>query len=131
LLLIFGGLTSAYQVIKSYHKNWLAWLKPFILLVIGVLLLVYPISGAAVIGLLLAVYFLMDAFAGFSFAFEMHPMKSWGWMLFNGILSLIIAILFLIGWPLNSLWLVGLFVGISLFIDGFVLLYMGIAAPKE
>jgi len=70
----------------------------------------------------------MDAFAGFFFAFELHPLKGWGWMLFNGIISLIIAIIFLIGWPLNNLWLVGLFIGISIFMDGLVLLIMGIAA---
>ena len=127
-MLIIGGLISVYHVIKSYHKKWLAWLKPFILFVTGILLLLYPLSGVAALSLLLAIYFLMDAFAGFSFAFELHPFKGWGWMLFNGIISLILAIIFLIGWPLNDLWLVGLFIGISLFMDGLVLLIMGISA---
>jgi len=74
-MLIIGGLISGYHVIKSYHKKWLAWLKPFILLVTGILLLLYPVSGVAALGLLLAIYFLIDAFAGFSFAFELHPLK--------------------------------------------------------
>jgi len=130
-ILVFGGLIYGYHVIKSYHKRWLAWLKPFILLLTGILLLIYPISGVAVIGILLAVYFFIDAFAGFSSAFELRHLKGWGWMLFNGLLSLALAFIFLIGWPFSSVWLVGLFVGISLFMDGLVVLVMGIVARIE
>lgn len=130
-ILIVGGLISGYHVIKSYHKRWLAWLKPFILLLTGILFLIYPVTGVEAIGLLIAFYFFMDAFAGFSSAFELRHLKSWTWMLFNGLLSLILALIFSIGWPFNSLWLVGLFVGISLFMDGFVVLIMGISARSK
>jgi uncharacterized membrane protein HdeD (DUF308 family) len=46
------------------------------------------------------------------------------WLL-NGIFSIVLAVIFLVGWPFSSLYLVGLFVGISLFIDGVVLLTLG------
>lgn len=129
-LLLFGGIIAGYHVFNSYKKRGLAWLKPFILIATGILLLLYPFSGIAAIGLLLAVYFLIDAFAGFSFAFELRPIGGWGWMFFNGLISLTLAIIFLIGWPLNSLWLVGLVIGISLFMDGITLLVIGISAGK-
>jgi len=130
-LLIFGGLTAGYHAFKSYKTKWLAWLKPFILIVTGILILIFPLMGVEGIGLLLAVYLFIDAFASFSFGFELRPLKGWVWMLFNGVTSAVLAAIFLIGWPLDTLWLVGLFVGISLFFDGFVLLALGIASRKK
>ena len=129
-LFIISGIFSAVQVYKNYKKKWMAWLKPFLLLVTGIFMLLYPLSGVAALGLLLAVYFFMDTFASVSLALELHPHRGWGWMLFNGLISLLLAILFLIYWPFGSLWLVGLFVGISLFMDGASLLGIGLAARK-
>ena len=126
-LFVFGGLILGYHVIRSYSKNWVAWFKPVILLITGALLLFFPAAAIAAIGMLLMAYFLLDAFAGFTAAYELRGQKGWGWMLINAILSLILAFIFLIGWPFTSVWLVGLFVGISLLMDGIVLLIMGIS----
>jgi len=76
----------------------------------------------AAVGLLLALYLLLDAFGSFALAQSIHPAKGRGWMYFNGIASILLAMLFLIGWPATSLWLVGLYVGISLLLDGWALL---------
>ena len=126
-LFVFGGFFSAYHVIRSYKKNWVAWFKPVVLLIIGILFLLFPAATVAAIGMMLIVYFLLDAFAGFTAAYELRGRKGWGWMLINAIISLILAIIFLIGWPFSSFWLVGLFVGVSLFMDGIALLVLGLS----
>ena len=77
------------------------------------------------IGLLLAVYFLFDAMASFTLAQSVHPAKGWGWMTLNGVVSALLAVLLLVGWPTMSLWLVGIFVGISLLFDGAALVAIG------
>jgi uncharacterized membrane protein HdeD (DUF308 family) len=43
-------------------------------------------------------------------------------MLFNGVMDILLAGVFLWGWPQSSLWLVGLFVSISLIFDGWALI---------
>ena len=103
----------------------MAWLKPVLLLVVGGLMLVYPVTGVATLGLLLAIYLLMDAFGSFALAQSIHPAKGWGWMAFNGVISALLAALFLIGWPATSIWLVGLYVSISLIFDGWSLVTIG------
>ena len=82
-------------------------------------------QGVATLGLLFSIYFFMDAFAGFGLAFSAEGQKhKWIW-LFNATTSLILAIIFIISWPFSSLWLVGFFVGVSLFFDGIALLVGG------
>jgi len=77
------------------------------------------------VSLLLAVYLLIDALGSFMLAQFVHPAKGWGWMVFNGVISIVLAALFLIGPPATSLWLVGLYVGINLLFDGMALVAIG------
>ncbi len=124
-MMLFGGFMTGYFTWMSDRGDWLGWLKTFVLVVTALLLIFKPIPGAAAIGLLLAIYFLFDGFGNMVLAFTMKPAKGWWMWLLNGLLSLILAVIFLVGWPFSSLLLVGLFVGISLFFDGIVLFTLG------
>jgi uncharacterized membrane protein HdeD (DUF308 family) len=130
-LLVIGGLISGYHVMKSYNSKWIAWLKPFVLFSIGLLILYEPIKGVAAIGLLLIIYFLFDGFAGIMLGLEFKTIKGWMWMILNGLISILIALIFLIGWPFDSIWMVGLFVGISLLFDGIAMIMIGASIHKN
>ena len=129
-LLVAGSAVWAIHTYKHNPTHVIDWLKPVLLFVTGGLMLIYPASGVAAVGLLLAIYLLLDAYGSFALAQTIHPEKGWGWMTFNGILSFLMALLFLIGWPSTSLWLVGLYVGISLLFDGLALVVIGWALRK-
>ncbi len=124
-MLLLGGLMTGYFTWMSDKNDWLGWLKTFILVATGILLIFKPMPGIAAVGLLLAIYFLFDSFGSMAIAFTMKPAKGWWLWLVNGLFSLVLAVIFLAGWPFSSLYLVGLFVGISLFIDGIVLITLG------
>ncbi len=124
-IMVLAGLMAGYFTYLTDRREWLGWLKAFMLVMVGLLLVLYPMPGIAAIGLLLAVYLLMDAFGSAAIGFSVKPMKGWWLWLVNALLSLILATIFIVGWPMSSLWLVGLFIGISLFFDGIVLIAMG------
>jgi uncharacterized membrane protein HdeD (DUF308 family) len=129
-LLIFSSFMIAFHTWQTNKKDWLGWLKAFVFMMVGILIVINPATGVAALGILFAVYFLMDAFASFALAFELKPAPMWWLSLLNGILSLMIGLYFIIGWPLSSFFLVGFLVGVSLFFDGILLLSMGSAAKK-
>ncbi len=130
-LLIVGSIISAYHVTKSYNTKLMAWLKPFLLFIIGALILYKPMTGVAAVGILLMIYFFFDGFAGIMFGLEFRPVKGWIWMIFNGLISFVIAFIFLIGWPISLLWLIGLLVGISLIMDGTAMILIGSSVQKH
>lgn len=130
LMIIAGGI-AFYITWHGFRDRWVVWLKPFALIVVGLLILLHPLAGAAALGLILAVYFLVDGFAGVGAAWELRPRRGWGWLMFNGLLSLVLAAVFIIGWPFTSAWLIGLFIGISLLFDGLSLLMLGLAAKTS
>ncbi len=130
-LLISAGILWAIHTYKNNPTHIMDWLKPVLLFITGGILLLYPIDGVASLGLLLSIYLLLDAFGSFSLAQSHYPTKGWVWMAFNGIVSTVLAGLFLVGWPETSLWLVGLYVAISLIFDGWALLFIGWILRKE
>jgi len=124
-LMMFGGFMAGYFTYISDKSDFLGWLKSFVLIGIGALMIFYPMTGVGTVGLLLSIYFFMDAFASFSLAMNMRPTNGWIWWFINAILSLLIGVLFIVGWPFTSTYLIGLLVGFSLFFDGFALLITG------
>jgi len=130
LMFVAGGI-AFYITWHGFRDGWVVWLKPFALIAIGLLILLHPLAGTAALGLMLAVYFLLGGFSGIGYALEVRPRRGWGWLLFNGLLSLVLAAVFIAGWPFTSVWLIGLFIGISLFVDGLSLLMLGLAATAH
>ena len=123
-IMLFAGIVTAWMTWKTNPGDWAGWLKSLLMVFVGVMMIFRPFNGAAAMGLLLAIYFFVSAFAEFGLAFAQRPHKIWWLWLVNGIFSLGLGILFLINWPFSSLYLVGIFIGISLFFDG-VALYSG------
>lgn len=126
-LMLFAGVSSAILTWMSNRGDWAGWLKSLLLIVVALYMIFYPMSGVATLGLLFSFYFFMDAFGGFGLAFSAEGKKhKWVWI-FNAVTSFILAVIFLIDWPFTSLWLIGFFVGISLFFDGIALIVGGYA----
>jgi len=121
-LMLFAGLSSGGMTWMSNKEDWAGWLKSFLLVGVSLFMLFYPLQGIATLGLLFSIYFFMDAFAGFGLAFSAKGKKHRLFWIFNALMSLVLAVVFIIGWPFSSIWLVGLFVGASLFFDGIALL---------
>jgi len=121
-MLLFSGFVVAYFTYKSDAGDWRGWLKALIFFGVGVYMLVSPVGGIATLGLLFSIYFFMDAFSGFTLAASFYPNKGWGIWTINAILSLVMAMVFVIGWPHTSIVLIGLLVGFSLFFDGLALM---------
>ena len=124
-MFISSSIIQGYITFKAHQKSFGAWFKVFLLFVTSVLLLVWPGSGIAAVAILFAAYFFMDAFASFTMALDLKPLKGWGLAAFNGLLSLLLGIVMLVGWPFNAPFTVGVIVGISFLMDGLVLIYLG------
>ncbi len=131
-LMVFGGFVAAFATAKTDPKDWLGWLKAFILVLTGLLMIFKPAVGIQALGLVMAIYFLLDTFAGFAMGALMRPARGWWLWTLNGLFSLILAVIFLASWVnvAQTAWLIGIFVGISLLFDGLVLLFMGSELKK-
>jgi uncharacterized membrane protein HdeD (DUF308 family) len=127
---IIGGARSLFHP-KAPGFGW-ALLSAAISIIAGLLLIILPLGGALSLTLVLAVYLLVEGIASIAYAWSHrdHLPHGWGWMVFNGVLDLIMAAIAV--WVLTSLfaalWLLGLFIGVDLIFGGISLIRMGRAA---
>jgi uncharacterized membrane protein HdeD (DUF308 family) len=129
-LFLVSAAVQGYIVYKTYKRSFSAWLKPILSLIVGILFFAYPVEGVAAIGLLLAAYLLVDAYSSFGFAMDYRPNSGWWILIVNALLSIVLAVLIMLGWPLSSLFWVGLYAAVSLFFDGVALVVLGMGARK-
>jgi uncharacterized membrane protein HdeD (DUF308 family) len=116
--LVFGGvaeLISAYGA--SENRAWKVLLG-LLYLAVGVYMLLNPGTGLAALALMLAWLFLVQGAISVFGALQLRPLPGWGWWLFDGVITLLLAFLIFSGWPGSSVRIVALLVGISLIISG-------------
>jgi len=129
-LFLASGLVQGWITFKAHQKSAGAWFKVLMLIITGILLLIWPGSGIAAVAILFAAYFFIDAFASFQMGLDLKPLKGWWMPIVNGVLSFILGIIMIIGWPFSAPFTVGIIVGISFLMDGIVLIYLGWLSKK-
>lgn len=97
---------------------------------IGVYLLGRPLAGLASLTLALAIYLVMEGVLEFILSFQLRPAPGSGWLLFDGIVTLALAVMIWSAWPLSSVWAVGTLAGISMFSSGMTRLGLSIAVRR-
>ena len=119
-LLIFGGACEIAYAIHTRGKEGFGWklASGILTLVLGFAVLVLPFAGVASLALLVGAFLLAGGVTRTALAFRFKPRRGWGWVLFDGLLSIGLAILIAIGWPQSSLAFIGLLTGFTLISTG-------------
>ncbi len=119
LLLFGGGFEIAYAIHTRGHDGFGWKLASGILtLVLGLAILLVPLAGVASLALLVGAFLLLGGITRAALAWRLRPRRGWGWILFDGLLSIALAILIVLGWPQSSIAIIGLLTGFSLIFSG-------------
>jgi uncharacterized membrane protein HdeD (DUF308 family) len=84
----------------------------------GIMLLLYPLRGVAVLTMVLGVVLLVEAGATAVLAFQVKPVSGWGWLLGDAVITAILGFLILAHWPASSIWAIGTLVGAAILVRG-------------
>lgn len=129
-LFLLGGILQGYRVFQSRGNKdfWIALISPILAIIVGILLLAYPLTGILTLTLLLGIYFLIEGIVKIVISWRLKPLKPWGWVLFSGLLSLVLGVIIFTGWPGTATWVIGLLVGINMLFFGWALVGLALAA---
>jgi uncharacterized membrane protein HdeD (DUF308 family) len=131
LLLFCGGahLAYAWQTRRS-GGLWWGILIGVIYVFAGGYILLHPMAGLASLTLVLAVYLLMASILEFTLAFQLRPLTGSGWLVLDGIVTLILAVLIGWTWPASTMWVIGTLAGIGMLFSGFTRLMLSLTARR-
>ena len=129
LFLIGGvvGLVTTFMA-KQAPGFWWSLLSAVLGIAAGLVLLIWPVSGAVSLTLLLIVFFVIEGVVSIMYALEHKKELSgrWGWMLASGIIDLVLAGMIFAGLPSTAAWALGLLVGINLVFGGAAMIGMAL-----
>ena len=123
ILILMGGMYLSLAIYgEENEKNWITWVKAFVILGIGLLMLTNAQASAAAIALLLGIFFFAAAFMVMLISYDLYPEKGWHLFFMDGIIAILLAIIIFIGWPEQSAVLLGLLLGVDLIVEGITIM---------
>lgn len=130
-LFFVGGVFRAVSVWHSRQAPGFVWsmLTAVLAIVLGLILIFRPLAGVLTLTMVLVAFFIIEGVASIIGAIEHRQhLRSWGWVLFSGIVDLLLAYLIWQGWPSSASWAIGLLVGINMLFLGLSLVMTALAA---
>lgn len=131
LIVLSGGIQfiHAFQSQGVGHIIW-KLLVAVLYLIVGLYFLLHPVIGVASFTFALAIFFVVEGVMDLVAYFQARSAAGSGWILFDGIVTLLLGILVWRQWPSSSLWVIGTLVGISMIMTGTTRLMLSLAARK-
>jgi len=131
-LLMFGGCA---QLAYGWHNRGGGGLLGAVLLGVlyvaaGGYIVLHPLVGLESLTIVLAAYLLAEAILEFVLSFQLRPLPGSGWLLLDGIITLVAAIMIWRTWPASTLWVIGTLVGISVLFSGVARLMISLTARR-
>ena len=84
----------------------------------GIYLFMHPVLSLASFTIVLGVVFLVEGLLQIVAFFAIRSLPGSGWMLFDGIITVLLATLILSHWPSSAAWALSTIVGINLLMSG-------------
>jgi uncharacterized membrane protein HdeD (DUF308 family) len=131
-LIVLAGVVHLILAFQAHGAGGLIWklLVGLAYVCFGVYLIIHPLLGVASLTLVLATLFLVEGILDIALFFRMRAMRGSSWVLFDGIISLLLGFLIYLQWPSSSAWAIGTLVGVSMIISGVTRVMLSLAVRK-
>lgn len=131
-LMLAGGI---FQIVHAFGvKDWSRffwWLLSGLLYAAaGIIAFVNPILASSVLTLLLAATLFAAGILRIWVGLEKRAEGQWGWIVAAGAVTALAGLVIAIGWPVNSLFILGLILSFDLIFQGASLLMLGFALGR-
>lgn len=133
-LVIAGGVLTLIDAFRA--EGWKAKLWEILIallyLAAGIIMVMNPAAGAVWVTIFIAAFLLITGIFRIIIGFQIRDeVKSWGWTVFGGILSILLALMIYAQWPFSGLWVIGLFVAIEMIMQGTSMISIAVAAKAS
>jgi uncharacterized membrane protein HdeD (DUF308 family) len=119
-LLIFSGVLHLVYAFRGGRVTAVLWeiLLAVVYGLVGFYLLANPVIGLATLTFVIAFYLFVEGILEFVLSYRLRHERGAGWLLFDGIVTLILALMIWSSWPYSGIWAIGILVGVSMLFSG-------------
>ncbi|MCP8939036.1 HdeD family acid-resistance protein [Alsobacter sp. SYSU M60028] len=116
--------------VKTWSKFFLWVLVGLLYVVAGIVTVSMPLVSAVVLTLFVGAALIASGIVHIVLAFQMKEGAPWGWVALSGVVTLLLGVMILAGWPVSGLTVLGVFLGIDLLFTGASWIAVGLALRK-
>ena len=124
-LFLFGGIFHIFGAFENKQRKDYIWnfVVGVFYILAGVYLLSHPLVGLLSLTIVLIVLFFIQGILMIISGFhQRNSAQKWIWSILSGFLTIAIAVILLVGYPISALWAFGILVGINLLMFGISIL---------
>ena len=127
-----GGISKIIYGILSRKANRLLGnlLDGILDLLLGILLFTNMLSGILALTLLVGIFIFISGVVTVIRVFKLRSASNRVWLLFSGMIRIILGLIIWSQWPSNPEWLIGLLVGIVFLASGLSLIKLGLTVKE-
>ncbi len=131
-LILFAGVVHIVLAFHAHGAGSVVWrlLVGLAYLAFGGYMLLHPVLSVASLTLVLAALFVIEGILNLVLWFRTRALQASGWLLLDGIITLLLGGMIYMQWPSSSMWAIGTLVGVSLMISGVTRIGMTMALRK-
>ncbi len=133
IMMVIAGVA---EVINAFQvKTWgrfAVWLALGALYIVaGFAAFENPLLAAALLTLVLAFALIVSGVTRIVLAFGMKGAAPWLWVALSGVITLVLGLMILARWPVSSLYVLGLFLGVDLVMAGASWIGIGLGLRRK
>ena len=131
-LIVMAGVIQVIVAFHAFRAGSMLWklLVGIAYVFFGGYLITHPSLGVASLTLVLASLFLVEGVLNIALFLQMRSVQGSGWVLADGIITLLLGLMIYAQWPSSSAWAIGTLVGVSMIVSGITRVMMSLAVRK-
>lgn len=132
-MMLFEGVA---EIVAAFNaRDWghrLMWLLLGAIYVFaGFVCLQDPFQAATILTLLLGIALIVGGLVRIFLATRMRQGTPWGWVVFSGLISVLLGLIIVSHWPVSSFFVLGIFLGVDLIFIGSGWISVALALKKH
>jgi uncharacterized membrane protein HdeD (DUF308 family) len=133
IMMVIAGVAeviNAFQI-KTWGKFLLWVLLGALYIVAGFITFENPLLAAAILTLFLGIALIASGIMRIILAFSMQAVMPWIWVLLSGVITLLLGLVIVAHWPVSSLYILGIFLGVDLVLAGASWIGIGLGLKRH
>jgi uncharacterized membrane protein HdeD (DUF308 family) len=129
---LIGGVAQIFYAFRAHtgERTVLEVILGLLYGVAGFYIVSHPLAGLLTLTLLLGFLLVGYGIVAVLLAFRMRPLPGWGWVMFDAVVTVLVGILIMAHWPVNSAWVIGTLFGISILFSGVTRLLLSLGVRQ-
>ncbi len=130
-VLVVAGLVRLVQCITRRGDRWWNLLAAVLYLVIGVFTVLMPMLSMEWWTLFIGSCLFSVGVIRMAVAIGMRKESGGFWRFFNALISLVLGVMIIWGWPESSAWFIGTLIAVEMIFSGWTLMFLALAPRGE